>query len=115
MHGGVPGRLEAVDLRTNSTRSRVGLRVRDDGDPVVHRLDAPRAGTRANAPDDLLRLEIEHDDMALQIGGDEGHRRAAKAGGQRARLRCEGQRPGNGYAEEPSSVHECNTPVGAEK
>jgi hypothetical protein len=62
MNRRVARRREAVELGANTARGGVEqrngavLRVCDYGDPFVHRLDAPRARPRADAPDDARCL-----------------------------------------------------------
>ena len=96
MHRGVARCFEAVELGATpfvggvEQRDDSVLGVRHDGDPVVHRLDAPRSRARADAADHATRLEVEHDDVALEIRGDErdrsaARRRRAPAGRARAR------------------------------
>ena len=114
MDGRVARRLEAVELCADTARRGVEQRqdavfgVSDDGDRVVHRLDAPRPRPRADPADDAGRLQVEHDDVALEIRCDERDRRAA---GERSR----GKRDGQSGPDELSSVHAFHTRVGGRK
>ena len=92
MHRRVARLVEAFELgadpalRDVEHRDDAVLRVADDGEPVVDRLDAPRPRAGADAADDLLRAEVEHDDVALEVGGDVGDRSAAEPGRERPGL-----------------------------
>ena len=81
------------------------LRVTDDRDPVVQRLDAARPRTGADAPDDVRAAEIEDDDVALEIRGHERDRRAAEPGGEREGLGRKREHARSGREQEPSPVH----------
>ena len=54
------------------------LRVGDHRQPGHARLDAPWARPGPDAPQDFVVSEVEHDDVALEIRGDESDRRAAE-------------------------------------
>ena len=115
VHRRVPRRREPVDLGANACARSVDERhdavlgVRDERHPVVHRLDASRPRRRADTPEDLGRLRVEHDDVALEVRGHVRNRRTAETGGERERLGDERQRAGGGGGEEAAPVHDANT------
>jgi hypothetical protein len=81
------------------------LGVSHDGRPVEPSLDAPRPGTGLDAAERTRRLEIEHDDVALEVGGDERDRRFLESGGRCSRVECERDGERSTRDEELAPVH----------